>query len=118
MVVFEVVMVDRGFELGRNFGGETGIRGDLWGCLDFFALHLLIATLLSLSGSIRCNSVVSFISRLASYLKVDGQNRLTHEAPFLFLEPVEAGGRVFTDLSSFGSCILTQRQTRSRGRHR
>ena len=29
VLMVEVAMADRGLELGRNFGGETGILGDV-----------------------------------------------------------------------------------------
>jgi hypothetical protein len=34
-LMVEVAMADRGFELGRNFGGETGICGEVLSSLPF-----------------------------------------------------------------------------------
>ena len=105
----EVAMADSGFELGRNFRGETGICGDV--------LTSLPASLVSLSGCIRCNPVVFFTSRLAFLFKGGWSEPLDLRGalPFLFLEPAEAGRRVFMGLFFFGDLYS---DPRSCGRHR
>ena len=37
-LMVEVAMADNGLELGRNFGGETGIRG--YCCFDMFCVQV------------------------------------------------------------------------------
>jgi hypothetical protein len=115
-LMVEIAMADRG---RKEFRGRNG---DLWGCLDFFAI--LVASLVSLEWKHRTQlhrllhlAVVPF---WLSYSKVDCRNHWIRKAHCLssFSNQQRHAVKFSRVSSSLGICILTQRQTRSCGRHR
>src|SRR5258707_286145 len=92
----EVAMADRGFELRRNFEGETGICGDVLTSSPFTFSSPVWCRCVEASNATSSSSSSGGCTFLVFLLEGGWSEPLDSRGtlPFHFLEAAEAGGRV------------------------